>query len=213
MSKSSNDVSMSVIRRLPRYYRFLGKLIQKNIPRISSKKLSEMLGITASQIRQDLHCFGEFGQQGYGYNVNDLHKEIGDILGISHQTNAILIGAGNLGKAILSYMNFNDKGFNLVGVFDQNIDLIGKNIAKYDVLNISDLKNFCEKNSPKVAILCIPQEGAESLAQTLVDLGIKGFWNFSHYDFAINFDNVIVENVHISDSLLTLCFQMGKLNQ
>ncbi len=212
MSKS-NGVSMSVIRRLPRYYRFLGKLIQKNIPRISSKKLSEMLGITASQIRQDLHCFGEFGQQGYGYNVNDLHKEIEDILGISHQTNAILIGAGNLGKAILSYMNFNDKGFNLVGVFDQNIDIIGKNIAGYDVLNISDLKNFCEKNSPKVAILCIPQESAENLAQTLVDLGIKGFWNFSHYDFAINFDNVIVENVHISDSLLTLCFQMGKLNQ
>lgn len=212
MSKS-NDVSMSVIRRLPRYYRFLGKLIQKNIPRISSKKLSEMLGITASQIRQDLHCFGEFGQQGYGYNVNDLHKEIENILGISHQTNAILIGAGNLGKAILSYMNFNDKGFNLVGVFDQNIDIIGKNIAGYDVLNISDLKSFCKKISPKVAILCIPQESAENLAQTLVDLGIKGFWNFSHYDFAINFDNVIVENVHISDSLLTLCFQMGKLNQ
>lgn len=212
MSKS-NDISMSVIRRLPRYYRFLGKLIQENIPRISSKKLSEMLGITASQIRQDLHCFGEFGQQGYGYNVNDLHKEIEDILGISHQTNAILIGAGNLGKAILSYMNFNDKGFNLVGVFDQNIDIIGKNIAGYDVLNIRDLKSFCKKNSPKVAILCIPQEGSESLAQTLVDLGIKGFWNFSHYDFAINFDNVIVENVHISDSLLTLCFQMGKLNQ
>ncbi len=212
MSKS-NDVSMSVIRRLPRYYRFLGKLIKKNITKISSKKLSEMLGITASQIRQDLHCFGEFGQQGYGYNVNDLHKEIEDILGISHQTNAILIGAGNLGKAILSYMNFNDKGFNLVGVFDQNIDIIGKNIAGYDVLNISDLKSFCEKISPKVAILCIPQESAENLAQPLVDLGIKGFWNFSHYDFAINFDNVIVENVHISDSLLTLCFQMGKLNQ
>lgn len=212
MSKS-NDVSMSVIRRLPRYYRFLGKLIKKNITRISSKKLSEMLGITASQIRQDLHCFGEFGQQGYGYNVNDLHKEIEDILGISHQTNAILIGAGNLGKAILSYMNFNDKGFNLVGVFDQNADIIGENIAGYDILNINDLKSFCEQNSPKVAILCIPQEGAENLAQTLVDVGIRGFWNFSHYDFAINFDNVIVENVHISDSLLTLCFQMGKLNQ
>lgn len=212
MSKS-NDVSMSVIRRLPRYYRFLGKLIKKNITRISSKKLSEMLGITASQIRQDLHCFGEFGQQGYGYNVNDLHKEIEDILGISHQTNAILIGAGNLGKAILSYMNFNDKGFNLVGVFDQNADIIGQNIAGYDILNINDLKSFCEQNSPKVAILCIPQEGAENLAQTLVDVGIRGFWNFSHYDFAINFDNIIVENVHISDSLLTLCFQMGKLNQ
>lgn len=211
MSKS-NDVSMSVIRRLPRYYRFLGKLIKKNIPRISSKKLSEMLGITASQIRQDLHCFGEFGQQGYGYNVNDLHKEIGDILGVSHTTNAILIGAGNLGKAILSYMNFNDKGFNLVGVFDQNIELIGKTIAGYNILNINDLRSFCEKNSPKVAILCIPQESAESLAQQLVELGIKGFWNFSHYDFAINFDNVVVENVHISDSLLTLCFQMNKLN-
>lgn len=211
MSKS-NDVSMSVIRRLPRYYRFLGKLIQKNIFRISSKKLSEMLGITASQIRQDLHCFGEFGQQGYGYNVNDLHKEIEEILGISNQTNAILIGAGNLGKAILSYMNFNDKGFNLVGVFDKNVDIIDKKIAGYDVLNISDLKNFCKENSPKVAILCIPQESAESLAQTMVDLGIKGFWNFSHYDFAINFDNVIVENVHISDSLLTLCFQINKLN-
>ena len=208
----SNDVSMSTIRRLPRYYRFLGKLIQSNVSKISSKKLAEMLGITASQIRQDLHCFGEFGQQGYGYNVNALYKEIEDILGISHQTNAILIGAGNLGKAILSYMNFKDKGFNLIGVFDKKIDLINKKIAGYNVLNVTDLKNFCEKNSPKVAILCIPQESAENLAQTMVESGIRGFWNFSHYDFAINFDNVIVENVHISDSLLTLCFQINKLN-
>lgn len=208
----SNDVSMSTIRRLPRYYRFLGKLIQSNVSKISSKKLAEMLGITASQIRQDLHCFGEFGQQGYGYNVNALYKEIEDILGISHQTNAILIGAGNLGKAILSYMNFKDKGFNLIGVFDKKIDLINKKIAGYNILNVTDLKNFCEKNSPKVAILCIPQESAENLAQTMVESGIRGFWNFSHYDFAINFDNVIVENVHISDSLLTLCFQINKLN-
>ncbi len=211
MSKS-NDVSMSTIRRLPRYYRFLGKLLQNNVYKISSKKLSEMLGITASQIRQDLHCFGGFGQQGYGYNVSALYKEIQDILGISHKTNAILIGAGNLGKAILSYMNFNDKGFNLIGVFDKNIDLIDTDIAGYTVLNIDTLENFCKKNSPKVAILCIPQESAESLSKILVESGIRGFWNFSHYDFAINFDNVVVENVHISDSLLTLRFQMNKLN-
>lgn len=208
----SNNVSMSTIRRLPRYYRFLGKLIQNNIYKISSKKLSEMLGVTASQIRQDLHCFGEFGQQGYGYNVSALYKEIQDILGVSHKTDAILIGAGNLGKAILSYMNFNDKGFNLIGVFDKNVDLIDKDIAGYNVLNISNLKSFCAKNSPKVAILCIPQESAENLAKTLVESGIRGFWNFSHYDFAINFDDVIVENVHISDSLLTLCFQINKSN-
>ncbi len=209
---NKNDVSMSVIRRLPRYYRFLDKLLKKDILKISSRELSEIMGITASQIRQDFHCFGGFGQQGYGYNVKILHESIESILNIASIKKSILIGAGNLGRAIVSYANFKDKGFKIVGVFDKDPNLIGKNIGNYFIEDIKLLCEYCKKYKPTVAILCIPQASAEKLSKTLIDLGIKGFWNFSHYDFTKKFDKIAVENVHLSDSLLTLGFQVDNLS-
>ena len=207
----NDGVSISVIKRLPRYYRFLGELKENGAVRISSKDLSEKMGFTASQIRQDLNCFGGFGQQGYGYNIESLYEEIGKILGVNNNRNAILIGAGNLGKAVALHMSFEARGFNLIGVFDRNQALTGQMLRGIPIRHIDGLFNFCRDNSPTVAVLCIPSSAAEVLAPQLVDLGIKGFWNFSHYDIAANYPNVAVENVHLSDSLMTLSYHVSNL--
>ena len=207
MSKKEN-ISLSVIRRLPRYYRFLGELKKSNTLRISSAELSRIMGLTASQIRQDLNCFGGFGQQGYGYNVNDLHNEIGKILGTEENLKTILIGAGNLGKTISTQMDFNSFGFNLVGIFDIDPNLIGTNINSICVQDVKLLEVFCEKENPIVACLCIPKEAAEEIAERLVKLGIKGFWNFSHYDMSLEYKGIAVENVHLGDSLMTLSYRV-----
>lgn len=207
MSKKEN-ISLSVIRRLPRYYRFLGELKKSNTLRISSAELSRIMGLTASQIRQDLNCFGGFGQQGYGYNVNDLHNEIGKILGTEENLKTILIGAGNLGKTISTQMDFNSFGFNLVGIFDIDPNLIGTNINSICVQDVELLEVFCEKENPIVACLCIPKEAAEEIAERLVKLGIKGFWNFSHYDMSLEYKGIAVENVHLGDSLMTLSYRV-----
>ncbi len=198
------SVSLSVVRRLPRYYRFLGELKKSGCTRISSRELSERMGLTASQIRQDLNCFGGFGQQGYGYNVVSLYEEIAKILGLDHKLDAILIGVGNLGKAVASHMNFAERGFRLIGLFDSNPSLIGKELSGIKIMDTSELQSFCEERKPTVAILCIPKAAAESLGKRLLDCGIRCFWNFSHYDFTLEYDDVIVENVHLSDSLMTL---------
>lgn len=209
---SRNDgVSISVIKRLPRYYRFLGELKSKGIVRISSKDLSEKMGFTASQIRQDLNCFGGFGQQGYGYNIESLYNEIGKILGVDKTRKAILIGAGNLGKAVALHMSFEARGFNLIGVFDKNPALTGQMLRGIPIRHIDGLFDFCKDNSPVVAVLCIPSSAAEALAPQLVQLGVKGFWNFSHYDISSNHPNVAVENVHLSDSLMTLSYHVSNL--
>lgn len=209
---SKNDgVSNSVIKRLPRYYRFLGELKNKGIVRISSKDLSERMGLTASQIRQDLNCFGGFGQQGYGYNIESLYTEIGKILGVDKTRKAILIGAGNLGKAVALHMSFEARGFNLIGIFDKNPALSGQMIRGIPVRHTDGIFDFCKDNNPDVAVLCIPSVAAETLAPQLVQLGIKGFWNFSHYDIAANHPNVAVENVHLSDSLMTLSYRVSNL--
>lgn len=209
---SRNDgVSISVIKRLPRYYRFLGELKEKGVVRISSKDLSEKMGFTASQIRQDLNCFGGFGQQGYGYNIESLYNEIGKILGVDKTRKAILIGAGNLGKAVALHMSFEARGFNLIGVFDKNPALSGQMLRGLPIRHIDGLFDFCKDNSPVVAVLCIPSVAAENLAPQLVQLGIKGFWNFSHYDISANHPNVAVENVHLSDSLMTLSYHVSNL--
>lgn len=209
---SRNDgVSLSVIKRLPRYYRFLGELKEKGVVRISSKDLSSKMGLTASQIRQDLNCFGGFGQQGYGYNIESLYDEIGKILGVNSNRKAILIGAGNLGKAIALHMSFEARGFNLIGIFDRNEALSGQMLRKIPIRHIDGLFDFCKENSPTVAVLCIPSAAAEALAPQLVELGIKGFWNFSHYDISANHPNVAVENVHLSDSLMTLSYHVNNL--
>lgn len=203
MSKSL--VSSPVIKRLPRYYRFLGELEKQGIIRISSRELSEKMGVTASQIRQDLNCFGGFGQQGYGYNVKELHAAISEILGINAGNKTILIGAGNLGSAIASHIDFYKRGFRLIGIFDSNPEKCGQVIAGNTVLNIEELEKFCKKNHPVCAVLCIPKSAAEEVVSRLIGAGIKGFWNFSHYDLTINKD-IIVENVHLTDSLMTLAY-------
>ncbi len=205
----NDGVSNSVIKRLPRYYRFLGELKDKGVVRISSKDLSQKMGFTASQIRQDLNCFGGFGQQGYGYNIESLYNEIGKILGVDKTRKAILIGAGNLGKAVALHMSFEERGFNLIGIFDKNKALVGQMLRGLPIRHIDGLFDFCKDNSPSVAVLCISSPAAEELAPQLVDLGIKGFWNFSHYDISANHPDVAVENVHLSDSLMTLSYHVS----
>ena len=207
----NDGVSISVIKRLPRYYRFLGELKARGVVRISSKDLSEKMGFTASQIRQDLNCFGGFGQQGYGYNIESLYNEIGKILGVDKTRKAILIGAGNLGKAVALHMSFEARGFNVIGIFDKNPALSGQMLRGIPIRHIDGLFDFCKDNSPVVAVLCIPSAAAETLAPQLVQLGIKGFWNFSHYDISANHPNVAVENVHLSDSLMTLSYHVSNL--
>lgn len=210
---SRNDgVSISVIKRLPRYYRFLGELKENGIIRISSKDLSEKMGFTASQIRQDLNCFGGFGQQGYGYNIESLYNEIGNILGVNSNRKAILIGAGNLGKAVALHMSFEQRGFNVIGVFDRNKALSGQMLRGLPIRHTDGLYDFCKDNSPTVAVLCIPSAAAKELAPQLVELGIKGFWNFSHYDISADYPQVAVENVHLSDSLMTLSYHVSNLD-
>ena len=211
---AKNDgVSISVIKRLPRYYRFLGELKEQGIVRISSKDLSNRMGFTASQIRQDLNCFGGFGQQGYGYNIESLYNEIGNILGVNKNRKAILIGAGNLGKAVALHMSFEQRGFNVIGIFDRNPALTGQLLRGLPIRHTDGLYDFCRDNSPTVAVLCIPSSAAEVLAPQLVELGIKGFWNFSHYDISANYPNVAVENVHLSDSLMTLSYHVSNLDE
>ncbi|RGX54476.1 MULTISPECIES: redox-sensing transcriptional repressor Rex [Anaerotruncus] len=203
-------VSLSVIRRLPRYYRFLGDLLKKDVTRISSRELAQLMQLTASQIRQDLNCFGGFGQQGYGYNVAALYKEIGNILGLNKQADIILIGAGNLGRTLAKHMNFDTSGFKLVGIFDNSPTVIGQKIREHTVRDTTELEDFCRENHPRAAILCIPREVAYETAERLKNLGINCFWNFSHYDLLLNFENVVVENVHLGDSLMTLCYRMNQ---
>lgn len=207
MSKSV--ISNSVIRRLPRYYRFLGELEANGYVRISSRELAEKMGLTASQIRQDFNCFGEFGQQGYGYNVNGLRGEIGKILGLDVLTPMILLGAGNLGRAIASHIDFRSKGFRLVGIFDSSPEIIGRKIGDIIISNVNELESFCRKNHPSAAILCIPKTSAARETDRLIDLGIRAFWNFTHYDLKVDHRNVAVENVHLGDSLATLSYRLN----
>lgn len=202
------NISMSVIKRLPRYYRFLGKLKDEGQTRISSGALSEMMGTTASQIRQDLNCFGGFGQQGYGYNVEQLYEEIGKILGVDKLIDAILIGVGNLGRAIASHMEFEKRGIRLIGIFDKNPELSGTSIKQYMIFHTDKLKDFCKENRPAVAIVCTPTVSSEKVIDDLISYGITGFWNYSHFDILSKYPNVHVQNVHLSDSLLTLGYQM-----
>lgn len=207
MAKNTN-ISMPVIRRLPRYYRFLYDLKANGISRISSGELSRRMGLTASQIRQDLNCFGGFGQQGYGYAVDQLYDEIGRILGIAEPTKAILLGAGNLGKAVANHMNFEARGFRLVGVFDDAPALVGQNLHGHTIRPTTELETVCAEQLPAMAILCIPKEAAPALVERLLACDVRGFWNFSHYDICHDHPAAVVENVHMGDSLMTLSYRM-----
>lgn len=205
-------ISTPVIRRLPRYFRFLCELKSQGIKRVSSGELSKRMGLTASQIRQDFSCFGDFGQQGYGYSVELLQSEIGDILGLNALHTAILIGVGNLGRAVAQHINFNSFGFQLAAIFDKKESLVGQMVKNTPIRSVSDIDDFCRANHPEVAVLCIPKEAAKVITEQLYKLGIKGFWNFSHYDISLNFPDVQVENVHISDSLMTLSYKLSNKN-
>ncbi len=204
----SDYISPSVIKRLPRYYRFLENLEANNVSRISSAALAKKMGITASQIRQDLNCFGGFGQQGYGYNISYLKEEIGKILHINEHKKLVIIGIGNLGKAITNHIDFSKKGYELVGLFDNKETIIGQNVKGFPVRNINTIDDFCKEYHPQAAVLCISEDSAKEIAYKLVKLGIKGFLNFSHYDLALNYPDIVVENVHFGDQLMTLSYNI-----
>ena len=204
----SNDISLAVIKRLPRYYRYLEELLDSGVERISSGELSNRMNVTASQIRQDLNNFGGFGQQGYGYNVEYLHDEIAKILGIDRNHSMIIVGAGNLGKAIANYANFAKRGFVVKGIFDNNPDVIGRKCRELTILDISKLPDFIKENNIEILALTIPKTSASEVAKAAVNAGIKGIWNFAHMDLNVP-DNVVVENVHLSESLMTLSFNLA----
>lgn len=209
----AKQISMPVIRRLPRYHRFLTELESQGVERISSNQLASIMRSTASQIRQDLNCFGGFGQQGYGYPVSQLKDEIGKILGIDKRFNAILLGAGNLGKAVATHMNFTTQGFELSAVFDKNEDVVGTMLRGITIMSDDNIESYCKNNRVDAAFLCLPRNSVKPLIDKLYSLGIKNFWNFSHYDIMNDYPDVIVENVHLSDSLITLCYRINEQSE
>ena len=204
-----NKVSLPVIKRLPKYYRYLTNLSADGKDKISSSELAHMMGTTASQVRQDFNCFGGFGQQGIGYKVDVLRAEIGNLLfGDGEKLPTILVGAGRLGSAVSSFISRDANGYKLLGVFDVNPDLIGKEMCGVPILPLCDLDKFCAEHHPEVAVLCVPRQSAMDLAGELVNQGIKGFWNFSHYDLSVEYPDVTVENVHLGDSLMSLGYRL-----
>lgn len=208
-TKDSKEISQAVIGRLPRYFRYLGELKDEGVERISSQELSERMKVTASQIRQDLNNFGGFGQQGYGYNVEYLYVEIGKILGLDIEHRMILIGAGNLGQALVNYTNFEKRSFLFKGIFDNNPSLHGKIIRNFPVRPMEEMCDFVRDNQIDIAVIAIPKEGAVKVAEQLVDCQIKAIWNFSHVDLNVPPD-VQVENAHLSDSLMKLSYNIGR---
>ena len=208
----AKQISKAVIKRLPRYYRYLGELLEDNVERISSNDLSKKMRVTASQIRQDLNNFGGFGQQGYGYNVKYLYSEIGKILGLDTVHPMIIVGAGNLGQALANYVEFEKRGFKLAGIFDVNPVLEGIAVRGIEIQMISDLPFFMKENNIEIAILTLPKNKARDMAEILIENGIKAIWNFAHIDLDTP-DDVIVENVHLSESLMTLSYNLSQYRQ
>lgn len=204
------EISQAVITRLPRYFRYLGELKDEGIERISSQELSKLMRVTASQIRQDFNNFGGFGQQGYGYNVEYLYIEIAKILGLNKEHHLIIIGAGNLGQALANYMNFEKRGFIFKGIFDINPHLVGKKIKNILVEPMENMPSFVKENNVDIAVLTIPKLCAVQVAEQLTSCGIKAIWNFAHIDLNVP-DEVLVENVHLSDSLMRLSYNINRL--
>lgn len=205
-----NKISHNVILRLPRYLRYLGELQENGTVRISSGELGRLMGITASQIRQDFSCFGEFGQQGYGYNVQMLMGEIADILGVRNERTAVIIGAGNLGRAIIGKFPFDQYGFRLSGVFDSADAVVGQTVGGLEVMHVDTLEEHISDETPDIAILTMPGESSNAMAGRLIDAGVKGIWNFTNVDLKIASSDVVVENIHFSDSLLVLSYYMTR---
>lgn len=203
------EISRAVVKRLPRYYRYLGDLLERGVERISSNDLSEKMRVTASQIRQDLNNFGGFGQQGYGYNVEFLYNEIGKILGLDKTYHMIIVGGGNLGQALTNYVKFEKRGFKIIGIFDVNPELVGKNIRGIEIRVADEIPRFLQENDIQIAALTLPKSQAEEMAALLVENGVKAIWNFAHLDLRLP-EDVIVENVHLSESLMQLSYNISR---
>lgn len=207
-----HEISKVVVKRLPRYYRYLGDLMEAHVERISSGELSELMNVTASQIRQDLNNFGGFGQQGYGYNVKYLYHEIGRILGLDRVYNMVVVGAGHLGQALANYVNFEKRGFRVRGLFDINPELCGTLVRGMEIRRTDELPQFIRDNAIQIAALTLPKSGAEVVAPILVENGVKAIWNFAHTDLHVP-DDVVVENVHLSESLMQLSYNLNHLER
>ena len=203
--EKENKVSITVIRRLPKYYRYLVDLLDSGITRVSSQELSKMTGFTASQIRQDLNNFGGFGQQGYGYNVEELHHQLGKILGLNTIYHAVIGGAGNLGQAIANFKGFEDAGFQVVSLFDRNPKLVGIKVREIEIRHIDTMIDYIKTHEIDIGIITVPKEGAQELADLYVEAGVKGIWNFAPTDLDLP-DDIIVENVSLNESLFTLSY-------
>lgn len=203
------EISQAVIARLPRYFRYLSELKDEGFERVSSQELSDIMKVTASQIRQDFNNFGGFGQQGYGYNVEFLYNEIGKILGLDRTHHLIIIGAGNLGQALANYVNFERRGFLFKGIFDNNEGLYGKKIRGIEVQPMENMEVFMKENDIDIAVLTIPKTEAVKVAEQLAHYGIKGIWNFAHVDLNVP-EEIQVENVHLSDSLMKLSYNISR---
>ena len=212
MKESERNVPSVVVKRLPRYYRYLSELLNQGVKRISSNALSDKMNVTASQIRQDFNYFGGFGQQGYGYNVEYLHGAIGDILGLNDGDTMVIIGAGNLGKALASHDTFEKRGFKLVGIFDNNPNVIGTVINGREVMDVSDLEDFIKRERVDIGVITVPRGAVEETVERLVKSGVKGLFNFSYMELKLGKD-VAVENVHLSDPLMTLSYKIKEKKQ
>ena len=212
MEHEHKQISDAVIKRLPRYHRYLGDLIDEGVDRISSGDLSRRMNVTASQIRQDLNNFGGFGQQGYGYNVKYLYTEISKILGIDKTTDIIVIGGGNFGQALTKYQNFESRGFMIRAVFDRNPERIGSYVRGIPTLDVATLEDYIASHNVDIAVLTIPRTSAQEITDRLVASGVKAIWNFAHLDLDVP-DDVIVENVHLSESLMQLSYRISARNK
>ena len=209
----SEAVSPAVIKRLPRYFRYLRELIREGKLRISSSELSARMRVTASQIRQDLNCFGGFGQQGYGYNIKFLYNKISELLGVNESYNAVIIGAGKLGRALAATHMFERRGVNRLAMFDVDPALIGTKIYDVPVYSVAELGSFCREHNVHIGVLTVPKEAAYEVSHTIVDAGVKGIWNFANMELRLDNPDVIVENIHLGDSLMTLCYEIKTANE
>lgn len=209
-----NKISLPVIKRLPRYHRYIASLKNNGTTTVSSSELAQMMGTTASQVRQDFNCFGGFGQQGIGYNVEVLYAELSNLLFSGKALDTILIGTGKLGRAVSQFLAVEAPGYQLIAGFDMSAEEIGQPLCcGLTVQDVATLREFCAEHSPQVAVLCVPTSGAKVLAPILLESGVKGFWNFSHYDLTTNKPDVVVENVHLGDSLMSLGYRIRHLNE
>ena len=212
-AEQKDAVPSAVIKRLPRYHRYLGDLLESGRLRISSAELSKLMEVTASQIRQDLNCFGGFGQQGYGYNIKYLYNKISELLGVSEGYHAVIVGAGNLGRALASTRMFGRRGVSRLALFDINENLVGSEIYGIKVLHTDELFEFCKREKVSIGVLTVPKDAAYEVARTMVAAGVRGIWNFANMELKLDTPDVIVENIHLGDSLMTLCYKIKEANE